>query len=684
MNINVYGLLYLIFWPLFGAIITQILQKKYKVMKNDWVDIVVIAEVFVAIILGINVLRGKILELSISDIFGGGLYLKMDNFRAVLSILTVVIWLFSTILSKDYFKSIKGEGKYQFFSLITLSATIGFILSNNLYCGFVFFEIMTLSSYPLVAMGKTNKDLKAGAAYLTIGIIGGLVTLVGIILLHYEIGSLRYDLLVKNISVYSSQEKLFVPAIFIGFGFFVKAGMFPVHTWLSDAYEAAYAPGSALLSAILSKTGVIGIIIVTCQIQMGYEKWGVLLLTLGSITMLLGAVLALNQINLKRIIAYSSMSQIGFIIVGLGIATLLNEGNQIALKGVFVHMINHSLFKILLFSIIAIISVNIGRVVTLDKIRGIGRKDIVLKFIFIISGLGLAGFPGISGYTSKTMMHEALVEYKEQVAVGGGILSFTQVEIFEILFIIAGGLTLAYMTKVYVVVFLEKGDFEGSEYSNNWLIKSVSKTTIATLFLSTMAVILLGIFPNIFVDYLGDSGLGFMNRISTTSKFSYFGLENLTGAGISILIGIVVYILFIRLIPSLIFKLKNINQDNNDKNMVNVRLWKCQQYNINIIPAWMNLQEKLYIPILCRALPTIGTFFARIVDWTIDAPAYWIRRTVLSDNKIIEEPKPRSKKLENLKNFSAMLSKSVSFGLMMFCLGFFATILYLLVLFFTK
>ena len=130
------------------------------------------------------------------------------------------------------------------------------------------------------------------------------------------------------------------------FGFGAKAGMFPLHVWLPKAHPVAPAPASALLSGILTKTGVFGVLVVSAEIFRYDEQWGKLILCLGVITMFGGAFLAVFSIDLKRTLACSSMSQIGFILVGTGMTELLGEENALAVRGTILHMVNHSLIKL--------------------------------------------------------------------------------------------------------------------------------------------------------------------------------------------------------------------------------------------------------------------------------------------------------------------------------------------------
>ena len=183
-----------------------------------------------------------------------------------------------------------------------------------------------------------------------------------------------------------------------------------LHIWLPKAHPVAPAPASALLSGILTKSGIFGVIVVSVNIFRASTAWGNLILVLGLITMLGGAVLAVFSVNLKRTLACSSMSQIGFILTGIAMGCLLGEENALAARGALLYMVNHSLFKLILFMAAGVVYMNLHKL-NLNDVRGFGRKKPILHFAFLMGAVGLMGVPGFSGYVSKTLIHEGIVEY---------------------------------------------------------------------------------------------------------------------------------------------------------------------------------------------------------------------------------------------------------------------------------
>lgn len=404
-------------------------------------------------------------ELFIPGFCGFGLHLELDGFRLVYLLIAVLMWSVSGIFSKEYMAHYKNRRRYYIFFWATFLATAGVFLSADLFTTFIFFEIMSFTSYVWVAFDEKKESLRAAETYLAVAVIGGMVMLMGIFLLYSLTGTLEIDRLHQAAAEVTDKKMLYIAGGLMLFGFGAKAGSFPLHIWLPKAHPVAPAPASALLSGILTKTGIFGIIVISCRIFGGDENWGLLIIALGTITMFLGAFLALFSINLKKTLACSSVSQIGFILVGIGMYVLLaaaGENPSMAARGAFLHMVNHSMFKLVLFLCAGAVFMNLHQL-DLNEIRGFGRNKKVLKFCFLMGALGIAGVPLWSGYVSKTLIHESIVEY--QMINPAGLWKAV-----EWIFLASGGMTVAYMTKLFVAVFVEKHPERQEEFDKMALL----------------------------------------------------------------------------------------------------------------------------------------------------------------------------------------------------------------------
>lgn len=257
--------------------------------------------------------------------------------------------------------------------------------------------------------------------------------------------------------------------------------------------------------------------------------------------MVLGAILAVFSIDLKRTLACSSMSQIGFILTGCAMQCLLGEENGLAVSGTVLHMVNHSMIKLVLFMAAGCIYMNLHKL-DLNEIRGYGRNKPFLMLVFAMGAYGICGIPLWNGYVSKTLLHESIVEYIEVLgARGADALPF---QVLEWAFLLAGGLTVAYMAKLFAAIFLEKAPM-GRERDDR---EKRYAGTAACFALGGSACLLplMGMAPHRIMDRMADISRPFLRGAQVPHQVEYFSEANLRGACISISIGILVYVLFIR------------------------------------------------------------------------------------------------------------------------------------------
>ena len=450
------NLIYLmVFGPMAAAVLSYLMGRKSKTCRDGFFRMVVAGEFLLSLCL-LTLFGGGAGEtlVRLPGVCGFGLTFAAGGFRCIYAAIAAFMWLITGLLSPEYFAHYRNRNRYYLFLLVTLGATEAVFLSADLYTTFVFFEIMSLCSYVWVAQDEKEGSLRAGGTYLAVAVIGGMVLLMGIFLLYHEVGTL----VISDLGAACEGKNLWAASLCMFVGFAGKAGAFPIHIWLPKAHPVAPAPASALLSGILTKTGIFGILIISCHMLVHNALWGAFVLVIGVITMFLGALLALFSVNLKRTLACSSVSQIGFILVGVGMLVLLGEENTLAARGTFLHMVNHSMFKLVLFLVAAVVYQNTHKL-ELNEIRGFGRKKPLLMFCYLMGALGIGGIPGWSGYISKTLLHEGIVEYIHAMEGGhlhAAIFTVGGMKTMEWIFLISGGLTVAYMGKLFAAVFLEK------------------------------------------------------------------------------------------------------------------------------------------------------------------------------------------------------------------------------------
>lgn len=577
-------LLFFVLFPLFAAPVSYAIGKRSKPGRNNFVALVTGVELAAALYLTAN--SGA--EASINWACDFGLHFKADGFRCIMAFLAALGWFEATLMLREYFDHSRHRNRYYVFWLLTLTGTVGVFLSADLLTTYIFFELMSFASWVMVIHTEKPDAMRAGQTYLAVAVIGGLVTLMGIFILYHLLGTLEISALHDAAAMVTNRKLLYIAGSLTFVGFAAKAGVFPLHIWLPTAHPAAPAPASAVLSGVIIKTGVFGILVLSTQIFRYDGLWGMALLVLGVITMLLGAVLAVFSIDLKRTLACSSVSQIGFIVVGIAMQCLLGEHNALAVDGTLLHIVNHASVKLILFPAAGVIYCT-AHTFDLTQLRGFGKNKPLLALVMGLSMASLAGVPGLNGYVSKTLLHESIVEYIHFVPETATL--FTAV---EWLFLLAGGLTTAYMLKLFVCLFIQR------PADSRWSTSGpyATKLSMGTLLCLVSVMPIMGLLPNGIMDAIAAFGRDFMNGHAPAHAVAYFAWVNIKGALISLVMGVAVYSLLIR--PLLMVKGKN-----------------GPEYP-NRWPEWLNLEERIYRPLVLQVLPLIGAIFARLAETLVD------------------------------------------------------------------
>ena len=572
----------LILLPLAGAVIAPLAGRKKDAAREFLLRLFTLLEFLLSLWLLCRVWQGEDIHFAAPGLLGLGLSFRADFFRALYAALASFMWCLACQFSRQYFAGHGTHmGRYALFTLLTQFGVAGVFLSDDLYTAFVFFEIMSIASYPWVAHEETPGAMRAAATYLGVSVACGMVTLLGMFLAWKETGSLAFEALRSG----GGNPRLYLPACLMLVGYCAKAGMFPLHIWLPKAHPVAPAPASALLSGMLTKTGLFGVIAIGMNLMGDNAVFGHAFLILGLATMTLGAVLAVFSVNLKRTLACSSLSQIGYITVGLSCAVLLGRPGALAAAGAVGHMINHSLLKLCLFLCAGAVYMK-AHTLELSELRGFGRGKTLLHIVFLIGSLGLMGVPLFNGYASKTMIHEGLVELAEEA---GG---FWVYKICEWVFLFAAGLTTAYMLKLYFCLFWQKNpDAQKQRHYDDMNGRYLTRRSAAVLALTALPPALIGILPNQILLPLTQRSAPFLNRPSLTHAVPFFSVTNLLGGCVSLVIGASVYFLFVR----------------------RVLYGKTEGY-LNRWPRRLDLEELLYRPVFTRFLPWLGGSAAAALD----------------------------------------------------------------------
>jgi multicomponent Na+:H+ antiporter subunit D len=351
------------------------------------------------IYMGWGAYQGEVYEFRFSIVLGFDFLLRADLLSLLLVTLSSVLWLFTTIYAIGYLEGSPNRARFFGFFSLCVTASVGVAMAGNLITFFIFYEFLTLSTYPLVVHRGTEDSMEAGRTYLWYTMGGGAVLFIGVVWLHVIAGGVDFQSTGALRGLPESQH-LALAVIFallmIGLG--VKAALVPLHGWLPVAMVAP-APVSALLHAVaVVKAGAFGIVRVVYDvygIEFAAERGLLMPLTvMASITILYGSLRALTQDDLKRRLAFSTVSQVSYIALGVSIL------GQTATVGGLVHLVHQGIMKITLFFCAGLFA-EVLHVKKVSAMSGIGRRMPVTMAAFTIGAFGMIGVPPIAGFLSK-------------------------------------------------------------------------------------------------------------------------------------------------------------------------------------------------------------------------------------------------------------------------------------------
>ncbi len=372
-----------------------------------------------------------------------------------------------------------------------IGAMIGLACATDIFNLWIWFETMAVSSYMLVAFYRDHPaSLEAGVKYLVQSAAGSALVLMGIALVLAQTGTLNLDQI--RLTATKSPMLLAAGALFI-IGFGVKVALVPLHTWLPDAHSQAPSGISAMLSGVVIETGLVALLRVLIALGGISNSWGVLLISFGALNMLVGNLLALRQTQVKRLLAYSSVSQIGYMLLGLGIG--IYAGTPDGVQGGLFHLFNHGLMKGLAFlaagTLLYALHTAPGdhRPLTIGDLGGAATRYPLAALALSIAVLGLAGLPPLAGFMSKW-----------QIFAAGFATHNLLIDAVVIFAALNSVLSLAYYAPLVNAVYRQKPT---SAVQHG---RAVPFTMAAPLVVMAVAVIAIGVLPGLVTWLTGPAG----------------------------------------------------------------------------------------------------------------------------------------------------------------------------------
>ncbi len=412
------------------------------------------------------------------------IYLVMDGLTKLILLVISLVGFLAIFYSLSYTKQYTAERKFYVLFSLMIAGMNGVVISGDIFNIFVFLEIAALSSYALIAFGVEKHQLEASFKYQVLGGVASLVILFAIGFIYWNTGTLNIADISRQLNVNSNS--LASVGVFLKFisvlliaGFGLKAAIFPFHSWLPDAHSSAPSPISAMLSGVLIKAVGIYVIIRLFfnMFPLSYEL-SMTITVLGTISMIIGGLLAIGQWDIKRMLAYSSISQIGYIVLGLGIGMLVlaTGGDKavaaLSITGGLFHLLNHSIFKGLLFLSAGAVEYRTG---TRDmrKMGGLSEVLPITSRTSLIGSLAISGIPPFNGFFSKLIIIIAAIQ--------------AQYYVLAFLAVIVSVITIAYFMKLQKYTFYNN---DGSKWKDKKIKEVPFSMSFSMILLSILCVIL--------------------------------------------------------------------------------------------------------------------------------------------------------------------------------------------------
>ena len=473
-------------FPVFAGLVMILDRKEYteKKLARRALTIIVISVCFLVL----NITGGEKSALLFSIGSELPVYFHMDALGKMLAVVVSVVWTATICFAGEYMKEEGDQKRFFGFFLVVYGVLMALCYAGNLVTFYLFYEMMTLLTVPLVLHTRTREAITAGIKYLLYSLCGAYLVLFGIYILNHYTTSLNFAAggTLDMASVSGHETLILIVACLMILGFGVKAGMFPMHGWLATAHPAAPAPASAVLSGVIVKMGVLGVVRVVYEI-IGADfiqgTWVQMMwLTLALITVFMGSMLAYRENLLKKRLAYSTVSQISYILFGL--ALLQPE----AMTGAMLHVVFHACIKSCLFLCVGAVIFRTGKTKA-DQMRGIGKEMPVTMICYTISSLALIGIPPASGFISKWYLAEG--------ALDSGISVFYWLG--PVVLLISALLTAGYLLPITMKGFLPGDTYDYAHLEKKEPVKAM---VIPVAILAGLSL-LLGIFCGPLVQYVG-------------------------------------------------------------------------------------------------------------------------------------------------------------------------------------
>ncbi|MHC1562065.1 Na+/H+ antiporter subunit D [Actinomycetospora sp. C-140] len=429
--------------PLLGAGLTLVLSRRPTLQRAVSVAVLSVVVVIAALLLVAAALSGPIVVTVGSWPVPLGITLVVDPLSALMLLTSMTVTLAVLVYAI-------GQGVYDrdeatpitIFHptyLILAAGVANAFLSGDLFNLYVGFEVLLMASYVLLTLGGSRSRVRAGVTYVVVNVVSSLVFLVGIALVYAAVGTLNLAQISVRMAAVPPGTALAIHLVLLT-AFGIKAAVFPLSAWLPDSYPTAAAPVTAVFAGLLTKVGVYSIIRTETLLFPGSEVTHTILLVAAALTMVIGALGAIAQYDIKRVLSFTLVSHIGYMIFGIALATPMGVG------GAVFYVVHHITVQATLFCVVGLIE-GVGGSTSVSRLGGLARASPLLAILWFVPAMNLGGIPPLSGFVGKLGLVQAGVA-------DGSALAWVLV----VISVLTSLLTLYAVTKVWVLAFWRPAD----------------------------------------------------------------------------------------------------------------------------------------------------------------------------------------------------------------------------------
>ncbi|GLZ44759.1 Na+/H+ antiporter subunit D [Actinomycetospora sp. NBRC 106375] len=429
--------------PLLGAGLTLVLSRRPTLQRAVSVAVLSIVVVIAALLLVAAALSGPIVVTVGSWPVPLGITLVVDPLSALMLLTSMTVTLAVLVYAI-------GQGVYDrdeatpitIFHptyLILAAGVANAFLSGDLFNLYVGFEVLLMASYVLLTLGGSRSRVRAGVTYVVVNVVSSLVFLVGIALVYAAVGTLNLAQISVRMAAVPPGTALAIHLVLLT-AFGIKAAVFPLSAWLPDSYPTAAAPVTAVFAGLLTKVGVYSIIRTETLLFPGSEVTHTILLVAAALTMVVGALGAIAQYDIKRVLSFTLVSHIGYMIFGIALAT------PMGVAGAVFYVVHHITVQATLFCVVGLIE-GVGGSTSVSRLGGLARASPLLAILWFVPAMNLGGIPPLSGFVGKLGLVQAGVA-------DGSALAWVLV----VVSVLTSLLTLYAVTKVWVLAFWRPAD----------------------------------------------------------------------------------------------------------------------------------------------------------------------------------------------------------------------------------